>query len=530
MPMLAAILVFTLRDQAVERPPLPIGASPVISKAVNHIAELTERADFEGAKAALKLLPSRVVKIEWDDSAAPKEVRYDFGRVRDQVFADWQARATAISYTVVPKDGDLKVVFSDEQGSNLDWSEAPSQSRLTLRIGLKERGKPVDPATVNNKLSYAIGSYVGVAKMPMAGYLMSDPELPAPAALRPNRLEGSIASGTVLACEKIRDAVLKSTVLKSGLPKIAQTPDPVDLGKVLQGDVMEMNFSVKNAGSSMLAFQVVPDCSCFSVSPMQISKPDQELFAKAHMNTGEFFGSIHKTLYLVSNDAEQPIRPIPVSVSVKPRYRMLPPMKTYIADDKPLTIEAFLYYPGDRPLHITSADSQGLPGDVKVQKWEGKMADPDLGEEALARKGYKVTLNLKNIPEGSQFGTNIVLNTDDPLFPTIYYPLFVQKGIVASPPNIYFGEIGAASRSVSIVVARPGQPFEITGVESDSVHLTPTFQPIMNGDQAKPGEYRVTVTYDGKGTAGDYRAYIKIKTNDPKQSTIAVPVTAIIRS
>src|SRR5690348_15236338 len=99
--MLAALLVFTLRPMAIERPVLPMGCAPGISKAVNRIAELTEKADFAGAKAALRLLPTRRVRVQWDDSGAPERVRFDFVRVRDQVIQDWTMAASATSYEVV---------------------------------------------------------------------------------------------------------------------------------------------------------------------------------------------------------------------------------------------------------------------------------------------------------------------------------------------------------------------------------------------------------------------------------------------
>src|ERR1044072_4971994 len=119
--MLAVLLALTLRYSAAERPALPMGSSPVIAKAVNHIAELTEKADVAGATTALRLLPSRKVRIQWDDSGAPEASRFDFARVRDQVLNDWTLMASLISYEVVKQDGDLKVTFAEGPETKLMW-------------------------------------------------------------------------------------------------------------------------------------------------------------------------------------------------------------------------------------------------------------------------------------------------------------------------------------------------------------------------------------------------------------------------
>lgn len=522
--MLAAIFAFALQGSPVERPVLPVGCSPVVSHLANRIAELTEKGDFSGAKSAANLLPHRKVNIEWDDSGAPEKVRYDYTRVRDQVLFDWHRFATVASYEVVKTGGDIKVIFAEGSGVKLEWSEDPKAPRLTAKIGLAEGKGSLDPATLNNEFSFAVGSYLGVAKLPLPGHVMAGAEITPPAPLRPNPFESSIANQTVLVSEQIKALADRSQVMKSGLPTVGSKFEAVNLGKVYQGDVPKQEFEVKNSGTARLAFKIIPDCNCFSTTAMRVAAPDETLTIEAQMATDLFWGTVHKTLYLFSNDADNPVTEIPVTVNIKPRYRILPPTQTYVAGDKGVTVEAFLFAPDDRPIKITSAESQGLPGEVKVERWSGMLADPDMGEGELERKGYKLKIHIPDVPDGSQFGTNIVIATDDPNFSAINYPIHVQKGIVVSPLNVYLGEVGAASRTVALTVSRPGQPFEITRIESDSEHISASFTRL--GESADG--YRLAVVFDGKAAKGDYRANLTIVTNDPKQPKLIIPVSATV--
>jgi hypothetical protein len=203
---------------------------------------------------------------------------------------------------------------------------------------------------------------------------------------------------------------------------------------------------------------------------------------------------------------------------------MLPPRQVVIAESDDITFTAYLFAPKDHPLKVKHVEMGGLPGSVTFEPWEGTLADPDMNEGALPRKGYKFDLRIQNIPDGMQMAANLIVTTNDPVFDQINYAVFVQKGILALPPNVYMAEIGAAPRTMAFVVSRIGKPFKITGIDVDSSHLSTTFEPTKN-----VGEYKVIVKYDGKAAKGDYRATITVKTDDPKQPIVQVPVTATVR-
>ncbi|HWA82467.1 MAG TPA: hypothetical protein VG820_03475, partial [Fimbriimonadaceae bacterium] len=86
--MWIAVAAFAIQSVPLQ-PMLSIGCSPEISAAVQRVAKLTQSHDFKGAKAALRLIPGKETRVAWDDEAAPKESRYDFGRSRDDAMAEW---------------------------------------------------------------------------------------------------------------------------------------------------------------------------------------------------------------------------------------------------------------------------------------------------------------------------------------------------------------------------------------------------------------------------------------------------------
>jgi hypothetical protein len=321
------------------------------------------------------------------------------------------------------------------------------------------------------------------------------------------------------------DQVQKSTVIAGDNPALAEDPPPIDMGSVLQGTKAPVDVILKNSGTGKLAYWLIPDCNCFSskFSRGQI-ETNGSVKVPVEMDTTEFAGTLHKALFVFTNDATNPIRRIPITVAITPRYRMLPPKQTVVADSDEITFTAYLFTPKDHPLKVKQAEAEGLPGTVTFEPWEGVLADPDMNEDALPRKGYKFNLKVKAIPDGMHIGTSIRVTTNDPVFDEIVYQVFVQKGIIAMPPSLFMGEIGAAHRTMALVVSRPGKAFNVTGIEVDSTHISATFAPAKT-----VGEYRVTVTYDGKAASGDYRATILIKTDDPKQPVIQVPVAATVR-
>src|SRR4051812_39644471 len=110
---------------------LPVGASPEAANALNKVAYLTVKNDYAAARQALRLLPSRSVRVEWDDSAAADSAKADYLRQRDIVFHEWSMALASSKYQVVKSGGDLRVQFVPSTGVTLEWSDKEGVPRLT---------------------------------------------------------------------------------------------------------------------------------------------------------------------------------------------------------------------------------------------------------------------------------------------------------------------------------------------------------------------------------------------------------------
>ncbi|HTQ09044.1 MAG TPA: DUF1573 domain-containing protein [Fimbriimonadaceae bacterium] len=510
------------------------GSEPELSRAFQQIAALTDAGKFDAARAALRLLPLGTIHVDWDDSAVPSASRFDFARQRDIAIAEWEHVTPLVDIAVAKKDATVRVAFSPGTGMKQTWSTDPEQPRLTVEIGLKQGSGPVDPATVHNDFSFALGSFFGIAKLPMPGFLMEGVDS-ATQALRPNLIEGAIANADLNACKAVQDAIGRSQAIKFEIPTMSESATSFDLGQVVQGTQVPIKFPVSNTGKGPLSFRVLSDCGCIASPTLRspaVVEPGKSRDAIAQLNTTDYNGIVQggvlkHTLWLLSNDPAQPTATIPLGIKVIPRYRMLPSRQVVIADKNgDVDYQAFLFFPTGKPMEVTGAETNGWPGqsEVKFTAWKGALADPELNEGPLPRSGYEFTLHLKGCPDGQQFGTNVMVSTDDPQFPMISYILFVQKGIIAQPPGLFLGEIGAAPRKMSFLVTRRGEDFKIMGVKSDSPHLT-----VSSETTGIPGEYRVTVAYDGKDVPGDFHATVMVMTDDPSQPELDVAVTGTIR-
>ncbi len=535
--MLLAVLCTALHSAQAFHPVVSVGSVPELSRAVKIVADLSQKSDFSGAAAALELLPKGDARVQWDDSAVPESSRFDYAKQRDVVMEEWQKASPLFHFSLVKGGGNIRVVFGanastsknqDLSGMSLDWSEDPTKPRLTIKLDIQQKGGPVDPALLHNELSFGLGTYFGIAKLPIEGSIMAGTAATS-SPIAPLRMEVGIANDNMNVCNKIRDSIARSVPVAFDPPALECDLPKIDLGLVVQGKLVPFKVPVKNAGSGTLVCRLVPDCSCFAVAGPRGIAAGSTYEAPAQMSTKEFSGIIEggvlrHEMYLLTNDPANPVKTIPVEIKVTPRYRMQPNRQVLVADGNgTVSCVAYLFFPADHPLEVTSAESLGLPGEVTFEKWEGMMADPELSEGPLPRKGYKFTLKVKNIPEGSQFGTNIAVTTDDADFAQILYPVWMQKGIVTQPASLFMGEVGAARRTMSFVLSRPGKDFKITGLRSDSKHIVAT------AEQTTPGTYRISVVYDGQGASGDYRATVIVTTDDPIQKEIDVPIAGTVR-
>lgn len=499
---------------------IPMGASPAFHEAAAAVQAAVDRGDSASLQSALRLLPKRQVAVRWDDANVPVASRGDFNRERDLGVKTWTIALVRTQFTLARERPDIAFSFDQGPDLRLTWSTDPGQPRLSAVIGLKPITGPLNPAAVCNRVETTLGAYLGVPELPFAGFVMSKDAVGGSNEMRVSPFETAFAIRTTATADQIRDAIEagRRVAIQSG--KLANTPAPIKLGPVFQGKAADFEVDVTNSGTGPLEYHLVPDCGCIATVKVAQLPAAKTGTAKGRMDTIDFSGIVVKHLYLISNDPVDPVRLIPVEVSITPRYGFSPPSGQFVIapETGSPTVTAYLYSPADHPLKIVSVTTEGIPAEATFEPWSGILPDSD-----LPRQGYKLTLTPKDVPTGARMGANIVITTDDPDFATIKYLVNFQRGIVAFPSSVFLGEIGTAPRQAVVTLSRPGKPFKITAVTSTSAHLSGRAEPKANGDQ------QVVIQYDGKAETGDYAATVFVATDDPQQPKVEIAVSATVR-
>lgn len=97
--------------------------------------------------------------------------------------------------------------------------------------------------------------------------------------------------------------------------------------------------------------------------------------------------------------------------------------------------------------------------------------------------------------------------------------LIVAGRVQVLPARIYLAP-GQAAQPQRVSISKPGGTgLQILGVESADPDFVATVTPVTEGR-----EYDVTVTYKGKPDRGPINTSITVKTNEPGQQTIVVPL------
>jgi hypothetical protein len=142
---------------------------------------------------------------------------------------------------------------------------------------------------------------------------------------------------------------------------------------------------------------------------------------------------------------------------------------------------------------------------------------------AAGASRYLVTLTPEKTVAVGQFVSIVTLVTNHPKAERIPLSatLLVAGPLVISPQLLFVRPSAKAPvRHVQIIKPEGGAPLKILGVESSDPDFTARATAVRKGR-----EYDVTVDYTGKPGRGAVNSQITVKTNEPRQSAIVIPIT-----
>lgn len=417
---------------------------------------------------------------------------------------DTMPRAAAHLFAEDPLEPRLEVVLAARRGSNAEWT---SQDEF------------------HNEFLYALGAYYGLAPTHLRGTAMARSDASGLARVSPAGFEGTMARRMLDYADELRALADAGKPVTVARPRLYFEPGSLDLGRAVQGQDVAFSLQVTNLGNAPLRIGFLPDCSCLQARQIEELAPGESGVSVVRVDTINFVGHLIKKISLLSNDPDFPDRIFDFEMRVDPISRFVGPSANAVTAEETgrTSFDVFLALSPEARIQVRNVQITGIGGDGHLEPYRGTVTDPNTGEE-FAMEGYRIRVTLPaEIPFG-RLGGGVVVETDHPMFSRLEYGFTAQRGIVALPESLFLGERPRSPMRAWVLISRPHRPFRILGVDVDNSYFRATATPVREA-----WEYRVDVEFDGRAPFGNLTGTLTVRTDDPRQPVLQVPIRAVIR-
>lgn len=335
----------------------------------------------------------------------------------------------------------------------------------------------------------------------------------------------TLLSAAIVALTMIATAPLTSA---ADGPKMV-TPEMIkDMGKVAQGDVLDVDFPIVNEGDETLEIKAVrPTCGCTVADFDRQIAPGKTGYIKAKLDTQDFAGPISKSILVMTNDPQDPTTTLVIKTDVHPYVQVLPRAL--------VRFNAVRHEPMEQKITVVADEEYK---DFKVSGVKSSVpflvasVTPVPADQLLAGKSakqYQVVLTMKDDPPVGPVNALLEIETNHPKAKTVPVKVFgvVRALLHVTPSQIQFGSVEAKKqpgRNVIVVNNRSGQtPVNVTSAAVNDAAFDAEVVTIEKGRR-----YQITVTIKPNAEAGPRDAVLTLKTSDPEFPTLEVPVRANI--
>ncbi len=253
----------------------------------------------------------------------------------------------------------------------------------------------------------------------------------------------------------------------------------------------------------------------------------------ASFDTSHYRGPNSKTITVKTNDPAQRTFMLRLSVDVVAALTVSP-TENPVMRGRPQDL---------KPAELTFASTDGKPFDVvrvdadpklvvtvkpagkKTGNAPGKGANAATAPIAAGSNRYTVTIAAKPDVTMGHSAARVILATSRTKTPSmaIHVNLTVLGELEVTPEWLFLRAKDAMDVRHVQISKREGSGLEILGVESSDPEVVVTSTPVTAGRV-----YDLTVQYTGKPGRGRVNATITVKTNEPGQSSIVIPISGQI--
>jgi hypothetical protein len=329
--------------------------------------------------------------------------------------------------------------------------------------------------------------------------------------------------------------VLASLVLVAALgapggaaaaPKAWLEPTEVDLGLIEEGKMFERYVELKNVGDGVLVLEdLKTSCGCTAAAVDGVVElaAGQSQKIRLSFSSKNMDGSVRKTVTVTTNDPEQRHMEIALhadvhrAVRLTPKYLELNAVKSKDSWEQKVRVES------DAPLDMKLKEVFVLGG--KLRSEPSQLFDVDVAGPRLEgeRNVHEVTVRLRTPAKPQKISEILVVATDRPA-PDDTLRVMLRGEVV--------GRIRASTGFVVLRPVNPGEAakqditlsaeegtFTVVGAEVPDTAIATKIFPSEGGKQTI-----VSVTYTGTEPGANGVASLKIRTDDPDQKLIEIPV------
>ncbi len=505
---------------------IPAGTSTELHELVRAVSSATAASRWDDASAIAAKLPSRKMRVLWEDSVLTPNLRDYLEISRSTAMTDLKFRIPGLA----PKfgnEGAITIRYQHIKATKIAFNTEPNKPWIEFDFPL-ERTSPERSAIgadSSNDVTFAVLRALGVAPNSQNKTVMGRDDASPPATLAYAFSETNVARSACDFADKVRAAVASHQSVILSEAKMEVNTRNIDLGSVMQGDTTDFQFTVKNSGDAPLQVYIRPDCGCIVADKDVKVKPGETVVVNGSIETMEYTGNIAKAITLITNDSVHPFSDVFLKLDVQQRYRFIYPSNRMLFVDGPtVTGDVYVLFGSGIATTVSNVVVNGANGKATAERWRGNVLDPETGTEIKNAFGYKIHAEILPPPVPGRVSVNLLLRTNDEHYKQLTATLSLQKGIIALPDTANFGDVSNIRRELIVLISQPGRAFRINGVASDSKFVTAKIEPIKNRD-----EFRLILNYTGKAPIGPLKAKVSLMTSDAKQPVLVIPVRGIVQ-
>ncbi|MCG6949712.1 MAG: DUF1573 domain-containing protein [Acidobacteria bacterium] len=311
-------------------------------------------------------------------------------------------------------------------------------------------------------------------------------------------------------------------------PKMVVPEKIKDMGKVAQGDVLNVDFAIVNEGDEALEIKAVrPTCGCTVADFDREIAPGKTGYIKAKLETRDFTGPISKSILIMTNDPQDPTTTVVIKTTVHPYVQVLP---------RPLVrFNAVQHEPMEQKITVVADEEEknfkvtGVKSSVPFLLASVNQVPSDRLLAGKSPQQYEIVLSMEEKPPVGPVNAVLEIETNHPKAKMVPVKVFgvVRALLHVTPSQVQFGSVEAKKQPGRNIIVVNNRSAGVAVTVDDASVNDPAFDAeIVTIERGR--RYQVTVTVKPDADAGPRDAVLTLKTSDAEFPVIEVPVRANI--